>query len=677
MRRPIACFAALAALVLVGSMETTPAGAATPPAPSDGAAWAPQPVSYGQGSELNRPVTMSDGTVLRANVYYPTDPATGRAAEGPFPVLLQQTPYGKQNVSGGAASLANTNVAYFVDRGYIVVIADVRGTGSSEGTWGIFTPVQAADGATLVDWAAKLPHADGKVGLFGESYMGINQFLTVADLPPNNPVKAMVPIIAGNDIYQDTVTQGGLLDLEFSAFYLGLVGSLNTANPITTFLQSFGSGTTPALATSATSAVAEELEHDAGLLSYDAPTLLTAERGGPESYDGPYWARRSPLGALADVVRDHIPAFLVGGWHDLFQRGELLNYAGLQNLVAKRPVLGPMSPGRAATPRYQLLMGPWTHLTTGSGVDLTRAELEWFDTWLLGQTTPLETTKTPLHLNLLGTSTWINTATWPLPPAKAKQLFFGAGPAATDSASDNQGTLTTTPPGTTNGSDPVVFTGISSACDLQTDQWSAGLIAVASADSGVPDPCTTDDVTLGAGPGSLTYTSAPLDADEVIGGPIDVSVFATSTTTDTELVATVEEVGPTGRSVPLTSGALLGQLRQETAAATWEGSDGAPLLPAHPETAASASPVTPGAVTRYDIQVFPTFAEVPAGWSIRVTIATSDTPHLAPTLAQMPALAGGVYRVERNAGAASFVNLPLAPVRAFATPCTSVCSPAT
>lgn len=694
MRRSLTLIAAPVAALTLGTSTAAPAGASTTTTSTPAATWTPQPAPYGEGTELDQPVTMSDGTVLRADVFYPTDPATGSAAPGPFPVLLQQTPYGKQNVSGSSASLANTNVAYFVDRGYIVVIADVRGTGSSEGTWGLFTPVQGTDGAALVDWSAKLPHADGKVGLFGESYMGINQFLTVADLPRRNPVKAMFPIIAGNDLYQDTVTQGGLLDLEFSAFYLGLVASLNAANPVTTPLQSAGSGTTASPSTTAANALTEELEHDAGLLSYDAPELLTVERDGPEAYDGAYWATRSPLGTLADVVADHIPAFLVGGWHDLFQRGELLNYTGLQNLVAGRPVLGPMSPGQPATPRYQLLMGPWTHLTTGTGIDLTRIELEWFDTWLLGQKTPLRTTSTPLHLNLLGTSTWVNTADWPLTSARAQQLYFGPGPSSpvaagsssaasgsatsgAASASDNQGTLATTAPVAPTGSDPVAFTGISSACDLQTDQWSAGLIAAASIDSGIPDPCTTNDVTLGAGPGALTYTSAPLSSDEVIGGPIDVGVYATSTTADTELVATIEKVGPTGQSVPLTSGALLGQLRKETAADTWKGSDGQPLLPAHSETATSVEPVVPGAVTRYDIQVFPTFAKVQAGWSIRVTITTSDTPHLAPTLSQMPALAGGVYRVERNAGAASFVNLPLAPVNVFSTPCTAVCSPAT
>src|SRR5580704_8514573 len=64
-------------------------------------AWQPEPASYGIGSRTNVPVTMSDGTVLSVNVYYPADPHTGQPAPGPFPVILTQTPYGKDDASAG------------------------------------------------------------------------------------------------------------------------------------------------------------------------------------------------------------------------------------------------------------------------------------------------------------------------------------------------------------------------------------------------------------------------------------------------------------------------------------------------------------------------------------------------------------------------------------------------
>ena len=61
---------------------------------------------------------------------------------------------------------------YLVQRGYIDVVADVRGAGDSHGSWGLFDPIQAQDGAELVRWAAKLPQSSGKVGLYGSSYLG-------------------------------------------------------------------------------------------------------------------------------------------------------------------------------------------------------------------------------------------------------------------------------------------------------------------------------------------------------------------------------------------------------------------------------------------------------------------------------------------------------------------------
>ena len=197
---------------------------------ADAGSWTPQPATYGTGSLRDLPVTMADGTVLRADVYFPTTAGTGTAANGLFPVLLQQTPYGKAFIVD-ASAIANTNVEYLVDRGYIVVIADVRGTGDSGGSFDLFDPVQSTDGATLARWAAHLPQSNGEVGLFGESYMGINQFQTVEAAGAGSPIKAMFPIISGNDLYADTVTQGGIPDTEFAATYVALLSGLNLANP--------------------------------------------------------------------------------------------------------------------------------------------------------------------------------------------------------------------------------------------------------------------------------------------------------------------------------------------------------------------------------------------------------------------------------------------------------------
>ena len=160
-----------------------------------------------------------------------------------------------------------------------------------------------------------------------------------------------------------------------------------------------------------------------------------------------YWAMRSPAHDLPAVVADNIPAFLVGGWNDLFQSGEPMNYVGLQNLVDGRPQTAAMTPTQAVTPRYQLLMGPWQHVTTGTGVNISALELEWFDTWLLGEHTPLASTPTPLHLDIENSGgSWVDASRWPLPRSHADSFYFGAGPSGSDPLSPNDGDLTTAAP---------------------------------------------------------------------------------------------------------------------------------------------------------------------------------------------------------------------------------------
>ena len=402
------------------------------PAPS----WSPQPAVYGTGSLLDLPVTMSDGTILRTDVYFPIEEGTTTPATGPFPVLLQQTPYGKAFIAN-ASAIANTDVDYLVDRGYIVVIADVRGTGDSGGSFDLFDPVQSTDGVTLAKWAAALPASDGQVGLFGESYMGINQFQTVEAAGPDSPIKAIFPVIAGNDLFADTVTQGGLPDTEFSATYIALLSGLDLTNPaLQPLVAAMESGNATTLEQGLANLAPTEAAHAPQLVSFMKLVLAVETGSGAGAFDDAYWAARSPAQDLSSVIADHTPAFLVGGWNDLFESGEPLNYVGLQNLYDGRSQYAAMTPGQKVTPRYQLLMGPWQHVTTGTGVNISALELEWFDTWLLGEKTPMAVTTTPLHLDIENSgspSTWVDAAQWPLPDATPTEYYFGPGRSGSDS----------------------------------------------------------------------------------------------------------------------------------------------------------------------------------------------------------------------------------------------------
>src|SRR5581483_546205 len=156
------------------------------------------------------------------------------------------------------------------------------------------------------------------------------------------------------------------------------------------------------------------------------------------------------------------------------------------------------------------------------------------------------------------------------------------------------------------------------------------------------------------------YTTAPFATPRTLAGPIAATIYATASTTETEWVVNVEDVAPNGASKPLTQGALLGSQRALDPARSWTVG-GATLIPYHPYTAAAARPVRPGAVTRYDVEVFPTYATIAAGHRIRVTVQTTDFPHLVPTPPELLKLAGGRYAVQRTAAAPSSITLPLRP----------------
>jgi putative CocE/NonD family hydrolase len=612
-----------------------------------GSRWQPEKAIYGTASKNDVAIAGAGGTTIRVNEIYPTT-ASGAAAKGRFPVLLTMTPYGKgqggSSSPGSASSPGGGAVTggaddYLAERGYIEIVEDVRGTGDSNGSWGLFDPIQQQDAIKVIDWAARLPNSDGRVGTFGPSYLGIDQLLLAGAVGRHSPLKAIFPLVSANDLYRDTSFMGGLLDFEFSETYLGLTGALNTENPLSDSLSD------PELIADL---LGIEKDHVNGLADYHLATTEQILEGGAEAYDGSYWQARNPQNVLSRIVANRIPAYLVGGEFDIFQNGEPLNYAELQNAWDHRSVTAPMRAGQHTTGRYQLIVGPWEHLN-GSSVDVDPLELEWFDTWLKHEKTGMASTRTPLHYYDLGTGNFSETADYPFRTAAPTRFYLGSSDSLTTTAPT---------PSLLPSSDTIIWSPIGSPCGRPIDQWSMGGISIASHTAGLLAPCADDDAPGQLGPWTTSYTSSPFSHAETVAGPITATVYASSTTPETELVAELEDVTPDGTSYPLTEGALLGSLRAVNSSRSWT-SHGLTILPYHPFTQASAKPVTPGAVTEYQIQVFPTLATIAAGDRLRLTLSTTDTPHLVPLPSQLTGLAGGVYEIQRTPAAPSSLTVDL------------------
>jgi putative CocE/NonD family hydrolase len=134
-------------------------------------------------------VPMRDGVTLSADVYRP-------AAEGKYPVLLQRTPYDRRDPQTGLR---------LASHGYVVVLQDTRGRFDSGGEFYPFRN-EAADGFDTVEWAAALPYADGKVGMFGGSYVGATQMLAAMAKPPH--LVAIQPYVTASEYYEGWTYQG-------------------------------------------------------------------------------------------------------------------------------------------------------------------------------------------------------------------------------------------------------------------------------------------------------------------------------------------------------------------------------------------------------------------------------------------------------------------------------------
>jgi putative CocE/NonD family hydrolase len=607
--------------------------------------WKPENAIYGTASVNDIPISGSGGTIIRVNEIYPTL-ASGRPAPGKFPIVMTMTPYGKgqggsskpgsaQNPGGGAVTGGALN--YLVERGYINIVEDVRGTGDSNGSWGIFDPIQSQDAIKVMNWGAHLPHSDGRIGTYGPSYLGIDQLLLAGAVGKNSPLKAIFPMVPANDIYRDTSFMGGLVDAEFDEAYYGLETGLNTATPVEDALTD-----TQVL----DDLVGISLDHGDGLLETQAAQEANILGNGDQNYDGSYWQARAPESFLKKIVANRIPAYIVGGEFDIFQNGEPLNYAELQNAWAGRSVNAPMLPNQKTTGRYQMLIGPWEHLN-GSSVDVDELELEWFDTWLKHENTGMGRTPTPIHYYNLGTGNFDETAHYPFTHSTPTKYYFGAG----DS-------LTSTVPRATKASDSIIWSPTGVPCTREVDQWSMGGITIPTNEIGVLAPCVTNTAASQLGPWTISYTSSRLTSARTIAGPVAATVYASANTLNTELVAELEEVTPDGTSYPITEGALLGSSRAMNQSKSWI-QDGTDVYPYHPFTMGSVEPVTPGKVTEYQIQIFPTLITVPKGDRIRLTISTSDVPHLTPIPSALVQMVGGVYSIQRTASAPSSLTLDL------------------
>ena len=594
---------AAAATLVSGSLLAIPAIATSP------AAWAARPATYGIVIDKDVRVVMADGVRLDVDIRRPAG-QDGSAAKGKFPVIVTQTPYNKNSPQLNFAS------DYLVQRGYVQVISDVRGTGSSEGAWDSFGPLEQADGKTLVEWAGAQPWSNGSIGLAGASYGAINQLLTAAQQPKG--LKAIFPIVPSADTYRDIVGSGGQVNASFIPLWLGLVTGTSSLPP--TYIASDPVGAALSVAS-----------HLSNVTGFQGRTVSQSLEGGTTAFDGPFYATRSTINKISRIK---VPAFVVGGWFDLFQRGEPMIYQALR---------------KQGNPT-RLIMGPWTHLqgSQGAGLpadgvpSLDELRLRWFDHYVRGIKDPgldHDVPQVTYFDNALG---HYKTATsWP-PAGTTYTTLNLSGVSTLGGASGTLGTA----PG--KGSDMFPYLPVTGVCTRSTEQWTAGAF--------MGTPCDSDN--SGNDRFGLSY-DLPVTKPLKLTGSFAARLFVSTTGKDGQITARVEDVDATGKANQLTAGWQVLSLRALDSAKS-EKSGGLITRPWHPYTKDSVQTVTPGRVMEVWVEIFGSATTIAPGHHLRLSIQAADTPHLAAPVPQLVNTSGSMLTIVHDAAHPSQLVIPVA-----------------
>jgi putative CocE/NonD family hydrolase len=564
--------------------------------------------------ERNVATPLRDGVNLYADVYRPAGP-------GPFPTLLQRTPYDKLN-SGVLPFVARAASA-----GYAVVVQDVRGRFESEGEFYPFIN-ERPDGADTLEWLTAQPWCDGNIGMYGGSYVGMTQWQAAMSGHP--ALKAIVPNVTASNYHDGWTYQGGAFELQFNLSWTMSVLALNTASR--------------AHDGDITSAGFQALVDGSDIMGPEFERLPLTGHPLFAQYARYYddWVNHptyDDFWAALDVSRLHaelkVAAFNMGGWHDIFLKGTLHNFTGM--------AAGPLGD------RQRVMIGPWNHgglrggnpigatdfgmRSTGAMIDSDGMHLSWFDRWLRGVESD-DVHRPPVRLFVMGANTWRDEHEWPLARTEWQDWHFHSAGRANSLNGD--GFLARDTPGAEppdsfvyNPRNPVPTLGGGLCCNA--------VFALGGA---------YDQRAIEAREDVLVYSTPPLAEPLEVTGPIKVVLHAATSAPDTDFTAKLVDVCPCGCARNLTDGILRARYRASH-------TDG--VL------------VTPGEVVEYEIDLWATSNVFLKEHCIRVEVSSSNFPRFDrnPNTGELPGrstdLVSALQTILHDAEHPSRIVLPVIP----------------
>lgn len=519
--------------------------------------------------ERNVAAPMRDGIRLFADIYRPE---SGQ----PHPVLLLRTPYNKED----AQTMNYAHPSWYARQGYVVVVQDTRGRWSSEGEFDPYAH-EAEDGYDTIEWAAKLPYAEPKVGMYGFSYCGSVQWQAAVLQPPH--LACIVPGMIGSDSFQGKAYRNG-------AFSLALLQSWVLFAAQDTALRSKRSDW-----------VAELGAYYANIQSYyrrlplaEPPEAVRElapyyERWLAHPVRSEYWLGQALKERYGSVA---VPALHIGGWYDIFVDGTLENFAGVRAQGATA----------VARENQYAVIEPWYHMPWSRYVGeldfgpeaanrIDELQLAWFDRWLKGKEP--ESAPAAVRYFRMGSNSWQEAADWP-PPGSTPTAYYLHSASRANSI-NGDGTLSATEP-------------LDEHPDVYVYHPSIAVPALGGRSGAVPDLTPMgprNQLPIEVRNDVLVYTSEPLREELELAGEVVLELYAATTAEDTDFVAKLVDVYPDGRAYNVAEGIVRASYR---------------------EGLAKRVPVPPGEVLRYELSLGPTAIQFRIGHSIRLDITSSLFP---------------------------------------------------
>jgi putative CocE/NonD family hydrolase len=561
--------------------------------------------AYEVAPTKNVMVAMRDGVRLGTDIYRPA--RNGVPADGKFPILLERTPYNKD---GGAAT-AN----YFVPRGYIVVLQDVRGRYQSEGHW---RPIRddPNDGFDTATWIGAQPWSNGNIGTLGSSYDGATQHaLAIANAPY---VKTMIPRNAMSDFGRYGVRHNGAFELRFFNWVFTLGNAAGTPNASAAAARA---ASDPAAAAALVDIGKQVREYVRSLplrpgttplkFAPDYETWLIEAMSHGE-YDA-FW--KDSGSSVVDHLAEYkdIPAYHTTGWYDSWgTQVANLNYVELR---------------RTKKSLQRLIVGPWIHssenrsyageaqFTEDAALDLPAFQLRWFDHWLKGADNGVDR-EPPVRIYVMGGGDahktpegrifvgghWRDEQEWPLARTAPTPYYLHAnGVLSPDKPADDRPISYLFDPrnpvptlgGNVSSQGTLMFQGAADQrCRL--DFW-----------------LCSDTKPLSARNDVLVFQTPPLAGDIEVTGRLIVKLWAASNALDTDFTAKLVDVYSPSADFP--AGVDLNIADSIVRARYRNGLDKAELL-------------KPGQPYEFTIEMYPTSLVFKRGHRIRLDISSSNFP---------------------------------------------------